>query len=312
MTTLVEVARHAGVSKSTVSNVIQGRVTVAETTRRKVELAIRETGYRPNAIARSLRARTSHSIGMIVPDLNNPFHAALSVAVERAAKQHGYATLIAHTDCAPDIETEVSRALFERRVDAVVIAGLSTGSAMPTSLLDNGIPVVLASFGGLSDGRLGFVDLDDAAAMEAVVEHLFGLGHRSFAFVSQSYAEQSGERRRQGFEQALARRALSAVSREEATAIMAHNDLLALGLIDEIERGGRTVPFDVSVTGHDDIPLAAHSRIRLTTVRSDAQFMGQRAVELALRAVQAGGHVAHREIHTNPLVIRHSTGAAPR
>lgn len=312
MTTLVEVARRAGVSKSTVSNVIQGSAAVAESTRKRVEKAIRETGYRPNAIARSLRAKTSHSIGMIVPDLGNPFHAALSVAVERAAKQHGYATLVAHTDCAPEIETEVSLALFERRVDAVVIAGLSTGSGVPVSLLDNGIPVVLASFGGPDDARLGSVDHDDIAAMEAVVEHLSAHGHRKLSFVSQAYAEQSGERRRQGFELALARRGLTPVERTEATAIVAHNDLLALDLIDEIERDGRNVPRDVSVTGHDDIPLAAHSRIRLTTVRSDAQFMGQRAVELAMGAVRAGGHVAQREIYTNPLVIRQSTGAAPR
>ena len=311
MTTLVEVARRAGVSKSTVSNVIQGRVAVAANTRQKVEEAIRQTGYRPNAIARSLRARTSHSIGMIVPDLANPFHAALSVAVERAAKQHGYATLVAHTDCSPDIEDEVSRALFERRVDGVVIAGLSTGSEVPVSLLDNGIPVVLTSFGGPKDKRLGSVDHDDMAAMEAVVAHLHGLGHRRFAFVAQDYAEQSGLRRRLGFDAALKRRRLKPVSRGEATAIVAHNDLIALDLIDEIERSGRRVPHDVSVTGHDDIPLAAHSRIRLTTVRSDAQSMGQRAVELMMEAVKAGGHVGHREVRTNNLVIRQSTGAAP-
>lgn len=311
MTTLVEVARRAGVSKSTVSNVIQGRVAVAADTRQKVEEAIRQTGYRPNAIARSLRARTSHSIGMIVPDLANPFHAALSVAVERAAKQHGYATLVAHTDCSPEIEDEVSRALFERRVDGVVIAGLSTGSQVPVNLLDNGIPVVLASFGGPKDKRLGSVDHDDVAAMEAVVAHLHGLGHRKLAFVSQDYAEQSGERRRQGFEQALKRRRLKPVPRGEATAIVAHNDLLALDLIDEIERSGRSVPRDVSVTGHDDIPLAAHARIGLTTVRSDAQSMGQRAVEMVMKAVRAGGHVGRREIRTNRLVIRQSTGAAP-
>jgi LacI family transcriptional regulator len=193
----------------------------------------------------------------------------------------------------------------------VVIAGLSTGSDVPVNLLDNGIPVVLTSFGGPRDNRLGSVDQDDVAAMEAIVAHLHGLGHRKFAFISQEYAEESGERRRLGFDTALKRRRLKPVSRAEATAIVAHNDLLALDLIDEIERSGRNVPRDVSVTGHDDIPLAAHSRIRLTTVRSDAQFMGKRAVELMMQAMRAGGHVAHRETHTNPLVIRQSTGAAP-
>jgi LacI family transcriptional regulator len=311
MTTLVEVARRAGVSKSTVSNVIQGRIVVSEETRDRVEKAIRETGYRPNAIARSLRARASHSIGMIVPYLSNPFHAELAVAVERAAKELGYATLIAHTDCVPEIEEEVGRALFERRVDGVVIAGLSAGSGMPIRLLDNGVPVVLASFGEPSDDRLGAVDHDDVSAMEAVVEHLFELGHRKMAFVSQAYAEQSGERRRQGFAMALAARGLVESSRGDATAYVAHNDILAIDLIDELEHKGRTVPRHASVVGYDDIPLAAHSRIRLTTVHSDARTMGQRAVELVTAAARAGDFVAHREIQTNPLVIRESTGAAP-
>lgn len=311
MITLVEVARRAGVSKSTVSNVIQGRIVVSKETRRRVNDAIQEMGYLPNAIARSLRGRASHSIGMIVPDLSNPFYAELSVAVERAAKQFGYATLIAHTDCTPKIENEVSRALFERRVDGVVIAGLSTGSEMPISLLDKGIPVVLASFGEPKDLRLGAVDHDDIAAMEAVVEHLFCLGHTKFAFVAQSYAEQSGERRRQGFDKALAKRGLAVVQRERATALVAHNDVLALSLIDELERNRQNVPRDVSVVGYDDIPLASHSRIRLTTVRSDAQFMGRRAAEMVTAAARAGRHVSCREIQTNPIVIRETTGTAP-
>jgi len=134
---------------------------------------------------------------------------------------------------------------------------------------------------------------------------------RGDRLVASADVQQAGERRRQGFEQALKRRRLKPATREDATAIVAHNDLLALDLIDEIERSGRSVPRDISVTGHDDIPLAAHSRIGLTTVRSDAQSMGQRAVELMMKAVRAGGHVGHREIRTNRLVIRQSTGAAP-
>ena len=311
MTTLVEVARRAGVSKSTVSNVIHGRVAVAEPTRRRVEQAISEIGYRPNAIARSLRARASHSIGMIVPDLSNPFHAQLAVAVERAATSLGYATLVAHTDCNPEVEEEVGRALFDRRVDGVVIAGLSIGSKMPISLLDQGIPVVLASFGEPEDPRFGNVDHDDISAMTVVVDHLISLGHRKMAFVPQPYAEQSGERRRQGFESALARHGLLAAPQSDSTAIVAHNDMLAIHTIDSLERSGRRVPADVSIVGYDDIPFAAHLRIGLTTVRSDARRLGQRAVELVTAAARAGRHVAHREIQTNPLVIRESTGVVP-
>src|SRR5215831_4637823 len=125
MTTLMDVASRAGVSKSTVSNVIRGTAMVAEETRLRVERAIAETGYHPNAIARSLKARTSSAIGIVVPDLTNPFYAQLAVGVERAANALGYAVLVTHTECAPAIEAETGRALIERQVDGVVIGGMS-------------------------------------------------------------------------------------------------------------------------------------------------------------------------------------------
>lgn len=312
MTTLIEVARRAGVSKSTVSNVIRGGAPVAGETRERVERAIADVGYHPNAIARALKARTSTAIGIVVPDLTNLFYAELAVGVERAAGALGYAVLTANTECAPALETEAGRALIERRVDGVVIAGMSLRSALPRVLLDRDIPVVLASLGEPEDPRLGVVDHDDAAAMEAIVAHLHGLGHRRMAFVAQSFREHSGERRRLGFVAALSRRGLRPVGIDEgATAVVAHNDMHAIATIDRLERRGLRVPRDVSVVGYDDVPLAAHARIGLTTVRSDAAEMGRRAVDLVVQAARAGRHVAHREVQPNPLVIRASTARAP-
>src|SRR5262245_62412793 len=135
MTTLMDVAERAGVSKSTVSNVIRGTAMVAEETRARVERAIAETGDHPNAIARSLKARTSSAIGFVVPDLTNPFYAQLAVGVERAASTHGYAVLTAHTECLPKIEGDVGRAFIERRVDGVLIGGIYLGSALLSKLL---------------------------------------------------------------------------------------------------------------------------------------------------------------------------------
>jgi DNA-binding LacI/PurR family transcriptional regulator len=312
MTTLIDVARRAGVSKSTVSNVIRGDVRVARTTRAKVERAIADTQYHPNAIARSLKAQSSTAIGIVVPDLTNPFYAELAVGVERAANALGYAALITHTECSAPTEQEAARAFIERRVDGVIVGGMSLGSPLPSMLLDRDIPVVAASFGEPDDSRLGVIDQDDPAAMEAVVDHLHRLGHRRFAFVSHNLREQSGERRRLGFEAALARRGLVSIGLGEgATAAVAHNDMLAIATIDRLERQGLRVPGDVSVVGYDDVPLAAHRRINLTTVRSDAADMGRRAVELVVAAAREGRHVAHREVQSNPLVVRATTGTAP-
>jgi DNA-binding LacI/PurR family transcriptional regulator len=312
MTTLIDVARRAGVSKSTASNVIRGASLVADATRQRVERAIAETGYHPNVIARSLKARTSTVIGIVVPDLTNPFYAELTVGVERAANRLGFAVLAAHTECLPLTENEAGRALIERRVDGVIIGGISLGSALPKMLLDRDIPVVLASLGEPGDPRLGVIDHDEPSAMEAIVDHLYGLGHRQLTFVSHRLREHSGERRRIGFERALARRGLSpGASEVGVTAFVAHNDMHAIATIDRLERRGLRVPQDVSVVGYDDVPIAAHCRIRLTTVRSDAAEMAKRAVELVVVAARAGRHVRHREFQSNPLVIRSTTGRPP-
>ena len=312
MSTLIDVARRAGVSKSTVSNVIRGASLVAEPTRKRVERAIADMGYHPNAIARALKARASSALGIVVPDLANPFYAELAVSVERAASAIGFAVLTAHTECAPKTEEEAGRAFIERRVDGVIIAGVSLGSTLPGMLLDRDVPVVLASFGEPKDKRLGVIDHDDAVAMETIVDHLYGLGHRRVAFVSQHLREYGGERRRVGFMNALAKRGLTLVDLDDgATAVVAHNDMLAIATIDRLERRGLRVPHDVSVVGYDDIPLAAHSRVKLTTVHSDAVEMGRRAVEMAVNAARDNRHVAQREMQSNPLVVRSTTDRPP-
>jgi DNA-binding LacI/PurR family transcriptional regulator len=307
MTTLVEIAKKAGVSKSTASNVVRGHNVVAEATRRRVERAIAELRYHPNAIARSLKSRTSSVLGIVVPDLANPFYAGLVVSVERAAKQLNFAVLALNTECLPESENDAGRAFIERRVEGVIIGGISVGSPLPKKLLDHHIPVVLASIGEPDDERLAVIDHDDAAAMEAAVDHLHALGHRRFAFAAQEFSEQSGERRKLGFEQALARRRLAPVEFGAATAIIAHNDLHAIAVIDQLEHSGLRVPEDVSVIGHDDIPIASHSRIQLTTIRSDAVRMGRRAVDLLVGAAREGRRVGPREFQDNPLIIRSTT-----
>jgi LacI family transcriptional regulator len=286
---------------------VRGHNVVAEATRRRVERAIAELRYHPNAIARSLKSRTSSVLGIVVPDLANPFYAGLVVSVERAAKQLNFAVLALNTECLPESENDAGRAFIERRVEGVIIGGISVGSPLPKKLLDHQIPVVLASIGEPDDERLGVIDHDDAAAMEAAVDHLHALGHRRFAFAAQELSEQSGERRKLGFEQALARRRLAPVEFGAATAIIAHNDLHAIAVIDQLEHGGLRVPEDVSVIGHDDIPIASHSRIRLTTIRSDAVRMGRRAVDLLVGAAREGRRVGPREFQDNPLIIRSTT-----
>jgi LacI family transcriptional regulator len=310
--TLNDVARRAGVSKSTVSNVVRGAIPVAAPTRSRVEAAISELGYRPNEVARALKQRATQTLGLVITETVNPFAASLAQAVVRRARRDGYAVLIADTDGDQEIEAAQCRALVARRVDGVIFAALTEGSTSLADLLDRGVPTVLASFGGRLDRRAGAIDIDEENAMETVVGYLADLGHVRLAFARQHAREAEVDRRPSAFSAAVARHELEDVGLDgDPTAICCMNDGVAIDLMDALERGGRRVPEDVSVVGFDDVPLASHHRIRLTTVRQDAATIGTRAAELLIAAVVAGEPVERREIVRGELIVRDSTGPAP-
>jgi LacI family transcriptional regulator len=307
--TLNDVARRAGVSKSTVSNVVRGAAPVAPSTRRRVEGAISELGYRPNEVARALKQSSTQTLGLVITDTVNPFAASLAQAVVRRARRDGYAVLIADTDGDPQIEAAQVRALVARRVDGVIFAALTEGSTNLGDLLDREVPTVLASFGGGLDRRAGAIDIDEEEAMDNVVQYLADLGHERIAFARQHAREADVDRRPTAFSNAMRRRSLQEVSLEDApTAICCMNDGVAIDLMDSLERSGRRVPEDVSVVGFDDVPLASHHRIRLTTVRQDAATIGARAAEMLLSAVAEGRPVERRELLRGELIVRESTG----
>jgi LacI family transcriptional regulator len=149
--------------------------------------------------------------------------------------------------------------------------------------------------------------------MAAIVDHLGGLGHRRVAFAGQGFEEAAAELRRMAFEEAAASRDMTVVGLEdEPTAVVAHNDAVAIGELDRLHRSGLRVPQDVSVTGYDDIALAAHALIGLTTVGTDAELAGEVAAEQLILAVREHRHVRHRHLQPARLAVRATTGPAPR
>jgi LacI family transcriptional regulator len=310
--TVVDVARHAGVSKSTVSNVIRGSAVVAPSTRARVEASVRALGYRPNGVARALRERASRVLALVVPDPVNPFYAQLAHGLERRARSDGFGVLVAHTDCDPGTELAQVAALMSRQADGVLIGGLSPRSRLHLRLLDEGVPVVCAFAAG-DDERLGILDTDDDAGMAAVVDHLAGHGHRRVAFAGQSFEEAGAQIRRLAFTGAAGAAGMSVVELDEApTAVVSHNDTVAIEQLDRLQRSGFRVPQDVSVTGYDDIGLARHVRLGLTTVATDAERAGERAAEELILAVREHRHVRCRYAQPARLVVRTSTGPVPR
>jgi LacI family transcriptional regulator len=308
---MLDVARRAGVSVGTVSNVVRGTRPVSDLTREQVVRAMNDLGYTPNAVAGALRRGATHTLGFVFTDLLNPYFSILAVAVERRAREAGYSVLLANSNGDPELEAAHIRALVERRVDGVVIPAMTGHSNIADELLERDIPTVCVGFSD-NDTRLGSVDCDEEGAMAQVADHLVGLGHERVAFVYQDVPDHTVDRRPTALAARLEHHGLGLVDREAApTAICCSNDVVAISTMGELLDTGLSVPKDVSIVGFDDIPIASHPRIGLTTVRFDAEDTGEVVIERLLRAIAESRHVGERVTLPVTLVIRSTTGPPP-
>ena len=301
--TVADVATRAGVSIGTVSHVLSGKRNVAPATRKRTLDAIDELGYRPNRAARSLMLQRTETLGMVVPDMANPFFGELMRGVELAAREWNYAVLFGNTDHDPKTELSNVRALLERNVDGLLIT-VAAASAHFIDLLPENVPVIAVdrlpedwhSPAVVSDNRLG---------LDLAVGHLMELGHKRIGFVRGSAAVSTDRERSNGFEEACRQRGVESVGlgggefslacgyrvanelfstskMEWPTAVIASNDVIALGILQAAAQEGVDVPGDLSVVGNDDIPYSAITMPPLTTVRQPVGEMGMTAVGLLL------------------------------
>jgi DNA-binding LacI/PurR family transcriptional regulator len=332
--TILDVARLAGVSKSTVSNVLRATGRVSAGTRTQVLAAIDELGYRPNVLARNLVRRRTSTLGLLVGDLANPFYSELAKLVEQRASAAGYTTMIANTDGRPDFERARVETLLEHRVAGILVLQLTGGRATVTDVLARAVPLVVLTCP--EEEGADSVSVDDAEGVHAATVHLLGLGHRRIAYLTSDLIEVGSDRlRREGYLRGLREADIESssdlirpVSQLEApdgaiaeavvglvglcnrpTAIICANDLIAVDVLDTLEGLGLAVPADVSVVGFDDIALASLRRISLTTVSQPREELARLAVELALDRIELGFDGPPRRVHLAPtLVVRSSTG----
>jgi DNA-binding LacI/PurR family transcriptional regulator len=311
--TIVEVASLAGVSKSTVSNVIRGSAPIAESTRRRVLDSIDRLGYRPNALARQLREQRSRVLGVLIGDLDNPYYGEIGALVERAAFHSGLTAMFCN------IEAEGMRAeagvqmLLEQRVAGVAFLAFSGRSPRVRTMLA-GIPTVSI---GLREDWGDCVAVDDARGSALAAEHLTGLGHRRIGYLTSAGVEPRTDRaRREGARGAVARaglelatiRSVDDPALRDVTAVFCANDLAAISLLDHADRHGIDVPGDLSVVGFDDVSIAGLGRISLTTVAQPLGELARTGIELLRRRVD--GELDGEPIRLAPelsLVVRGST-----
>lgn len=342
--TIYQVAREAGVSPSTVSNLLNGRTgKMLPETRSRVESAIRRLGYRPNRAAQQLRTGRIQMLGLIVPSVANPFWGTFARHLEAAALAEGFYMLLCNSERDPGRERRYVEELWGDGIGGVVLC-----SSLPS--LDHVKPTVEAGLGLVAFDRTGQpgdphrvanIGTDNVLGMRLATEHLLELGHTRLAFVSGSIGSVNRAERYSGFRQALdaaglprsagivwsgadavdfddrdsaelgraaAREILSASP--PPTAIVAINDMCALGIVAGAREAGLVVGRDVSVTGYDDIMLAGMAMPALTTVRQPVEEMANTAFTKLRQVMDGGGGEAGQSIlHRPTLVVRDSTSA---
>jgi LacI family transcriptional regulator len=338
--TLRDVARLAGVHPATASRALNEatRSLVTASTAQRVAAAAEELAYRPNPIARGLRTSRSFTIGVVIPDLTNPLFPPIVRGIEDTLIASGYGALAMNTDNDEARERNAIETLRAREVDGFITATAHRDDDALVELIETGIPLALVNR-RLPERRLPVAAVDDRKGIREAVTHLVELGHERIAHVGVSRALSTGSLRHEGFVEAMTAMGLepdpdlillgtSFTEPEGArmcgelldagrdmTAIVAANDLIALGCYDALEARGVACPAEISVVGFNDMPFVARFTPPLTTVRIPHYEMGVAAAQLLLERIESPDGPP-REVLLEPrLVVRGSTagpgGALP-
>jgi LacI family transcriptional regulator len=327
--TLQSIAKAAGVHRSTAARALDPAQShrISPEVVERVRLEAQRQGYRRDVIAASLRTGRSGLVGVVLPDLGNPVFAPILDGIGLYLAGQGYSMLVAGgTDATTQIE--IVEELMARRVDGLILATVRREDPVVTTCLDANLPTVLVNRGE-DHLRAASVVTDDMGGMALAVEHLISLGHRRIGHLTGPQSLSTGALRRQGFEATMAAVGLdasavvtaSAYSRDAGvaattilldrfphlTAIAAGNDLLALGAYLDVKRRGLTCPEDISIIGHNDMPLVDMVDPPLTTIHIGHSDMGRTAAELLLERIGTPALAPVRKLAPAELIIRAST-----
>ncbi len=333
-----EVAALAGVSLGTVSNVLNRPDVVAEPTRSRVQDAIKKLGFIRNESARQLRAGRSRTIGLVVLDVANPFFTDVARGVEDEASESGLAVILCNSDDQQAKESRYLELLEEHRVQGILITPVSGAGQRLARLQRRGTPVVLVDSRSPSRGQCS-VSVDDVLGGDLAVSHLLEAGHERIAFVGGPLSIRQVADRREGAVRALERagrtvadldvietpalnvsagqRAGAAIAELAAdarpTAVFCANDLLALGVLQEMTNHRIRVPEGIAIVGYDDVEFAAAVAVPLSSVRQPRHQLGRAAAQLLIEEALGSGAHRHRQVVFEPdLVVRKSSGGSPR
>jgi LacI family transcriptional regulator len=331
MPTIHDVAERAGVAPTTVSRVINNSGYVSDATRQRVETAIEELGYVPNRLARSLRLKRTHTLGLVVTDITNPFWPAVARGVEDAAHAAGFSVILCNTDESEAKQKQYLDVLLQKRVDGILLAPACASPELLDWIRDQTTPVVLVDR-RVDDAQVDVVRGDSEDGAFRLVQHLISLGHQHIAVLSGPKDVSTATDRVDGYCRALKESGLrvqaewiryGAFSQESGremaeqalatspppTALFAANNFIAVGALQALQHKGLQVPRDVSLVSFDDLMSSMVIAPFLTVADQPAYDMGQRAAALLLTRLSGANDTGFQEVVLPVKVtIRHSTG----
>jgi LacI family transcriptional regulator len=331
--TLKELAARARVHPSTVSRVANNdpSLRIAPATRSRIEALLQETEYRPNGVARGLKLRQTLVLAVVIPDITNPFFAAMFRGIEDAATPRGYQVLLCNTDGSPERQRSHLQSLAARRVDGVILASTFLQDPAVPWLRHQRTPYVLVN--RFSDeGNDPFVGSDDVTGANLATKHLISLGHSRIGHLAGQPTISTGVLRRRGYQAALSEAGLAAEpellvesgfteeggaqamerllsTKNPPTAIFAVTDMTAVGAYGVARRRGLRIPEDLAIAGYNDIPLAGRLIPGLTTVHVPIHDFGSVAAEMLLDQIEARELASKQVVFAPQLVVRGSTVA---
>ncbi len=331
MSTIKDVAALAGVSFTTVSHVLNNTRPVSAQARARVLAAVDEIGYLPSAVARSLRRSETKIVGVLVPNVRNPFFAELVVGVEEWCRQAGYSVFLCNSDNDPKHQQSYLRTLLEKRIDGLLLSSAGDTDALATTFRHASVPVVTVD--RLVPGaRADRVSVNNQAGAMAAVRHLMSLGHRRIGCVSGPAEFEVTQERVAGWRAALQDEGVqpddawliesdfstaggyeavkTLLARAPAlTAVFTSNDLMAMGALRAAAESGRSVPRELSVVGFDGIELGSYIYPAITSVGCSIRDLGREAGRALIERIE-NPQAPFKDLQLTPqLVLRESTSA---
>lgn len=331
MATIKDVAAAAGVSFTTVSHVVNNSRPVSASVRTRVEEAIRELNYVPSAVARSLKARSTATVGLLVPNGTNPYFAELARGVEDACAAHGYCVFFCNSDDDPAKQQGYLRVLREKRIDGLIIASAGEDAVLAGSLANANEPIVVVDR-NIEGLETDLVQIDHERGAWLATRHLLALGHARIACIAGPVSTAVGAMRVHGFLRALSQHGVAvsndAIVEAEAsgsggyhaaqrlfdtvrpTAIFAASDMMGIGALRAAAERGISVPGECSIIGFDDIELARYTYPSLSTVGNSVRTLGEIAAHTLIDRIagRASPGELMRRVVAPQLIERESTG----